>query len=138
MKFTDFKILIEHYVGLERDALHIHAAILLYLVAMFAFRATRRSRIPWLFVLGVELANEANDLWQQAAIGEPPRWSESLKDVWNTMLWPTVLLFIGRYTSLFHHRSHDSRSDEPAPDGAGMEGASQGPGGDARAAAELR
>jgi hypothetical protein len=106
MTFNDVKDLVEHYVGLERDALHIHAALLLYLLAMFVFRATRRSRIPWLFVLGIELANEAYDLWLQTVQAEPPRWNDSLKDVWNTMLWPTVLLFIGRYTDVFHHRSH--------------------------------
>ena len=116
MMFNELKDLVEHYVGLERDALHIHAALLLYLLAMFVFRATRRSRIPWLFVLAVELGNEAYDLWLQTAQAELPRWNDSLKDVWNTMLWPTVLLFIGRYTSLFHHRHHAPAEPEPGSD----------------------
>lgn len=105
MDFAELKIWIAEYSGLEKDALHIHFALLLYLLAMFAFRQTRRSRFPWLFVLAIELGNEAYDLWHQEANGEPGRWDESLKDLWNTMLWPTVLLFIGRYTSIFEHRS---------------------------------
>lgn len=103
--YADVKIFIEHYTGLERDALHIHLAILLYLCAMFVFRQTRRSRIPWLVVLAFEILNELFDLrWQQMQ-GAPLAWHESLKDLWNTMLWPTVLLLIGRYTTLFEHRA---------------------------------
>ena len=105
MSFADLKILIETYSGLERDALHIHGALLLYLLAMAVFGHNRRSRFPWLFVLGIELANEAYDLIYQVNGGEPPRWNDSLQDIWNTMLWPTVLLFVGRYTNLFQHRS---------------------------------
>ena len=105
MSYHDLKILIESYTGLEKDALHIHAALLLYIIAMVAFRKSRRSRFPWLFVLAVELFNEILDLRQQYALGESLNWSGAAKDLWNTMLWPTVLLFIGRYTDLFQHRS---------------------------------
>ena len=103
--FTQLKLFIEQYSGLERDALHIHLALLLYLVAMAVFRQTRRSRVPWLFVLGVEIANEVSDLVLHGG-GDGSAWQESLKDLWNTMLWPTVLLFVGRYTDLFQHRPH--------------------------------
>ncbi|HEY0625462.1 MAG TPA: hypothetical protein VGD10_01890 [Allosphingosinicella sp.] len=114
--FLQFKTWIEQYSGLERDALHIHGALFLYILAMVLFRQSRRSRFPWLFVLGLELMNEAADLYQQASTGEPPRWGASLKDLWNTMLWPTVLLLIGRYTNLFQHRTRDAhraKVDEP-------------------------
>ena len=117
MDFADFKIWIGDYTGLEKDALHIHGALALYLLAMFAFRQTRRSRFPWLFVLFVELANEAYDLWHQEAHGEPARWDASVKDLWNTMLWPTVLLLVGRYTDIFQHRGRDERNAEVSADG---------------------
>jgi cell shape-determining protein MreD len=118
LDFQDLKLAIEQFSGLDKDALHIHAALLLYLVAMVAFRQTRRSRIPWLFVLLVELANEAADLFGLYAgyglketVGSP-QFGESAKDLWNTMLWPTVLLFLGRYTTLFR-RQERSRAEEP-------------------------
>ncbi|HEX8214656.1 MAG TPA: hypothetical protein VF582_04200 [Allosphingosinicella sp.] len=118
MEFQDLKVAIEQFSGLDKDALHIHAALLLYLVAMVAFRQTRRSRIPWLFVLLVELANEAADLFGlYAAYGVKEtvgssEFSDSAKDLWNTMLWPTVLLFLGRYTTLLQ-RPERSRAEEP-------------------------
>jgi len=109
MGYQDLKLLVEQYSGLEKDALHIHVALLLYLIAMFAFRQTRRSRFPWLFVLLVELANEAVDILSNNA----EAWviEGSAKDLWNTMLWPTVLLFVGRYTDIFQHRD---RTPPPA------------------------
>ena len=111
---AELKIIIERYSGLERDALHIHLALLLYLIAMAVFRQSRRSRIPWLIVLGIEVANEIADLARHYRNDMPLRWDESLKDLWNTMLWPTVLLFVGRYTDLFQHRPHHgSRGHEP-------------------------
>ncbi|WP_106639872.1 hypothetical protein [Allosphingosinicella vermicomposti] len=108
-QYADIKIFVEAYTGLERDALHVHLALLLYLLAMFIFRQTRRSRLPWLVVLAVELLNEMFDIRRAQMGGSPIAWDEGLKDLWNTMLWPTVLLVIGRYTTLFEHRSHHSR-----------------------------
>ena len=113
MWYSDIKIFLENYSGLERDALHIHFALFLYIVAMAVFRQTRKSRIPWLFVLGVEIANEILDVRTQYLVGTdirwweavPAAWESSARDIWNTMLWPTVLLVVGRYTDLFQHRS---------------------------------
>ena len=100
MNLGHLKILVSDYTGLEKDALHIHVALILYLAASFLLRRSPRFWIAWLLVLGVELANESYDLWQQAADGDVPRWTESLKDLWNTMLWPTVLLLLARYAAL--------------------------------------
>lgn len=101
MTYSDLKVLIEQFTGLERDALHIHAALFLYILAMGLFRQSRRSRFPWLFVFAIECANEVYDLWHNWADGIEYAVTGSLKDLWNTMLWPTVLLFVGRYTDWF-------------------------------------
>jgi hypothetical protein len=37
-----------------------------------------------------------------------------MKDIWNTMLWPTVIL-LARYTSLFERRAQ-IRPAPPQPD----------------------
>lgn len=115
MWYTELKIFLEQYSGLEKDALHIHGALLLYLLAMAVFRQTRRSRVPWLFVLAVELANEAFDLRNAYLDYGILPWHESARDLWNTMLWPTVLLFVGRYTGLFEHRSRHPTRDGADP-----------------------
>ncbi|MDT9598908.1 hypothetical protein [Sphingosinicella rhizophila] len=114
--YHDLKIFLVDYTGLDKDALHIHAALFLYLAAMLAFRQTRRSRFPWLFVLAVELGNEAIDLHREGWVAAR-LWEESAKDLWNTMLWPTILLLIGRYTTLFEHRTRTATpdSDPDAP-----------------------
>lgn len=101
MSFGQLKDFFEHYTGLERDALHIHAALLLYILAMWVFRKNRKSRFPWLVVLGVELANECYDLARASGADPAVALSAAAKDLWNTMLWPTVLLLLGRYTSWF-------------------------------------
>ncbi len=102
MPWFELKELIGQYTGLERDALHVHAALFLYVVAMAVFRRSRHSRVPWLVVLAILVANEAYDLIHNWSDG--PQWAleSSAKDLWNTMLWPTVLLFVGRYTSWFN------------------------------------
>ncbi len=93
MTFYDLKMAIEAYTGLERDALHIHAALLLYVTTTVILR-NGRSVIPWLVVLVVEVANEAYDLRHNWPEG--PDWaiSSSVKDLWNTMIWPTALLLV--------------------------------------------
>jgi hypothetical protein len=101
MNWFELKELVEAYTGLERDALHIHAALFLYLLAMGVFRQGRHSRIPWLVVLAIELANEAYDIWHNWGIDHALIFSTAGLDLWNTMLWPTVLLLIGRYTNWF-------------------------------------
>lgn len=112
MDYAEIKLFIERYSGLDKDALHVHAALLLYFAAMVAFRQTHRSRAPWLFVLAAEIANEGADLiGHHLHIIEagydplPFPWRESAKDLWNTMLWPTVILLLGRYTTLFQRPS---------------------------------
>lgn len=115
MSWYDLKELIGAYTGLERDALHVHAALFLYLLAMGLFRQSRRSRIPWLTVLFAALANEAYDIHYNRA--EDAEWilQGALKDLWNTMLWPTVLLLVGRYTTWLQRRPPPKAEPEPEP-----------------------
>src|SRR6218665_191639 len=96
MNYTHLKDLISQYTGLEKDALHIHAALFIYILVAFLVRKSPRSALPWLAVFVIELANEAHDVWDNW--GAPAGWivGESGKDLWNTMLWPTVLLIAVR------------------------------------------
>ena len=99
------------YTGLERDAVHVHAALLLYIAAMVVFRRNRRSLVPWLVVMALALANEAVDFLFNLDMGSKEAFSRVVKDLWNTMLWPTVLLVLGRYTDWFQERP--ARPAEP-------------------------
>ena len=94
-----FKEWLEATTRLDMDALHVHAGLLLQLLAAWTFRRSLRSPIPWLIVLGAEMANEAYDLsidaWPEAE--RLSQWGESVKDLINTMIVPTLLLVLARY-----------------------------------------
>ena len=96
VSWEEIKQAIELSTGLSRDALHIHAAVLLQLFVAAISRRGLRNPIPWLVVCVFEVLNERTDMladgvlesWEQAA---------SIHDLWNTMLLPTLLFLISRY-----------------------------------------
>ncbi|KKB77477.1 hypothetical protein VW35_15145 [Devosia soli] len=79
---------------LSRDALHIHLGIAIYLVAMLIFRRGPASMVPWLVLLAFELVNEVLDVFHGNHIELDI--SGALRDIGNTMLWPTVALIVAR------------------------------------------
>ncbi|MDB5614554.1 MAG: hypothetical protein JWQ22_2207 [Devosia sp.] len=87
---TDFSELL----NLSKDALHIHIGIGLYVIAMLAFRRGPGSWWPWLTVLGFELLNEAIDIFHHGF--SHLEVSGSIKDLFNTMFWPSVVLTAAR------------------------------------------
>jgi hypothetical protein len=92
--WESFKALVEQYSNVDRDGLHIHAGLLLYVGVTAILRQPRESRIPWLVVFVVEFMNEAADM--RAATAQGPL--ESAMDAINTLFWPTLLMIVGRYT----------------------------------------
>jgi hypothetical protein len=87
-------------VHLSKDALHIHLGLLVFLIAMVVFRRTAASLVPWLYVLALELVNEALDMvhWHRGVFDFS--FGGSVKDIVNTMLWPTLLVLLARFTPL--------------------------------------
>jgi hypothetical protein len=86
-------------LNLSKDALHVHLGLLIMLLAVFILRKSPASIVPWLCVLTLELANEILDL-SHGPHGSLSLFG-SLKDIVNTMLWPTVILVLARYTRVF-------------------------------------
>ena len=86
-------------VGLSKDALHVHLGLLVFLLAIVIFRRSAASLVPWTCVLVLQLVNEAVDTfhWHNGVLDFDLR--ESLKDMVNTMLWPTLLLLLTRFTN---------------------------------------
>jgi hypothetical protein len=87
----DWKQWVEAWLQLSPDALHIHAGIILWLLFALVTRRSLEHPLPWLLLLGVELANEAIDLNQPAGSIES-NWPASRHDILNTMAMPTLLL----------------------------------------------
>ena len=96
---------------LEKDALHIYAALLIQVVAAKLSRRSLGHLLPWLAVLGLELVNEVFDILR----GGEPRlmpWQvvSAAHDIINTMILPTVLLLLARNApDLFHWWAHQPR-----------------------------
>lgn len=91
--------------GLAKDALHVHVGLIIFFAAALLFRWPLRSWKPWAAALAATLAGEAWDLWDSFADGRRIIPSGNWKDLWNTMLWPTMILLLARTTRLFQFRS---------------------------------
>ncbi len=95
--FQDFKLYLVEGADLARDALHIHIGLAIFVLARLLWRWRGGWFFAWTLALAVTLGGEWLDSLNEdpanAAITEPEHW----RDIWNTMLWPTILLFIGRW-----------------------------------------
>ena len=98
MDWHQIKEWLEQASGLDMDAFHIYAGLLIQVLAALALRRSLRSPIPWLIVLAAAIANEVYDYnydyW--AGAERALQRAESYKDLWNTMLAPTLLLLLAR------------------------------------------
>jgi hypothetical protein len=78
------------------DALHVVGGVVLQLGFAVLLRTSLAHWRPWLFVLALELVNEANDLLVEQWPDPGMQWGEGARDLVLTMLLPTVLLMVAR------------------------------------------
>lgn len=104
MDWEQVKSTISIWTELERDALHIYAAILLQIGSAALLRRNLASPIPWLAVLAAALLNEVLDIYRDGLF-EPWERATSLHDLWNTMLVPTILALVVRFAPRLVTRS---------------------------------
>lgn len=90
-----YKSRLVEYVGLTNDAMHVHGSILILFGSAMILRRRPDSIWCWLIVLAAELFNEFADL-KGLAPGEASM-KASIHDLYNTMLWPTVIVILGRF-----------------------------------------
>lgn len=94
---TEHKVLFERAIGFHNDALHVMAGFLLHVVAALVFRKSLAHWKPWLAVLVLELANEANDLFHERWPDLSMQLGEGAKDLALTMAIPTAILILARW-----------------------------------------
>ncbi len=92
-----------HSLSVEKDALHVYAAFVIQVGACYALRRPLSSWLPWTAVLLAAVLNEVMDIWlgSEAQVQE---WQllGARHDILNTMVLPTLLLFLCRFSpSLF-------------------------------------
>jgi hypothetical protein len=92
-----FKDWAEHASGLNMDALHVYAGLFLQLGAALVLRRSLRSPWPWLVVLVAEFGNEVYDYTYEIWPDRDIQFAEGLRDMWNTMAMPTLMLLLARF-----------------------------------------
>ena len=101
LDWQDTKTALVDHAHLGRDALHIYAALLIFLGACWLFRWKAGSIKPWLLVLLVQTINEIFDMRIGFEDGGAIRIWGTIKDMVNTMIAPTLLVLAARYTAIF-------------------------------------
>ena len=99
MQWFELKNWLELSTGLDRDSLHIYAGVGVQLAVAVILRRSLASPIPWLFAVCVALANEYHDysFISVASSGAQQAYDEAVRDIWNTLLLPSVLWLIARF-----------------------------------------
>jgi len=92
------KLYIVDHVHLAKDALHIYVALILFLGSAALFRWPLKSWRPWAVVLAAALIGEAWDLRDSIVYHTRIELGGNLKDIVNTLFWPTVLVLLARGT----------------------------------------
>jgi cell shape-determining protein MreD len=96
LDWNQIKETIAVWTDLERDALHIYAALLVQVGAALVLRRRLSHWMPWAAVLAFALGNEWLDTYADDLV-EQWELDASIHDLWNTMLLPTLLLLLARF-----------------------------------------
>lgn len=78
--------------GAQEDLLHVHAGLLIFVVAALILRRKMRSPGPLIVVVVFAAANELLDWFA----GEPALPLERYVDFANTVFWPAILFVLAR------------------------------------------
>lgn len=101
IEWQDTKTALADHAELSRDALHIYAALIIFLAACWLFKWNAGRWKPWALVLLAQCINEYFDMKNMLADdGVIWIWG-SIKDTVNTMILPTFLVIAARYTAIF-------------------------------------
>lgn len=114
LNYGSAKDAVKSFLHLSPDALHIHTGLLLFLGIALLLRTERR----WVQALGglllLCLLGEFIDLSSAYARGRTLRWMDSLRDIVNTMLWPTAWVIARPFlVKILRKRDASVRKDFP-------------------------
>ncbi|WP_417621976.1 hypothetical protein [Parasphingorhabdus sp.] len=118
MDWSEVKNWLELSTGLDRNSLHIYAGVAVQVMAALLLRRSLASTIPWFLVALVAFANEYYDhgTAPEQLQGSSAFYDDAFKDIWNTLLLPSLVLVIARFwPSLLTGRtgkSDKTRSDK--------------------------
>lgn len=97
----DLKITVMSLTGLSKDALHVYVGLIVFLGAALILRRPAGSPLPWLAAFVAALLGEVVDARGDLTSLGYWRWLDSMRDVVNTIFWPTLLVLAARLTPVF-------------------------------------
>ena len=113
--FQAAKIDVVELTGLTKDALHVHIGVIAFLALCLLLRRRAWDWPPLLAVLLLTLAGELVDMLTRIARGNPMVLFDHVHDLVNTMVLPTLIFIVVRYTNLFSRPSrHEAQPVAPA------------------------
>ena len=83
--------------GLGKDALHIYAGLAVFVAVRLAWRWRGGWFLAWVAALCLAAGIEWLDMRVDAVDSVLDPGADHWHDLWNTMFWPTMLLFFGRW-----------------------------------------
>lgn len=98
--FQTGKLWFVEHLGLGKDALHLYVALGLFLASVALFRWRADGWKPWLLVLAAAVVGEALDIRDTLAAGRAIGLGANWHDIWNMMVWPTVIALMVRAGAL--------------------------------------
>ena len=107
--FEERKFWLVTTADLSKDALHIYFGLALFLLVRLIWRWRGGWLAAWFAVLVMACGGEFLDMTAEASRAAIQPDAAHWHDIWNTMLWPTALLVVGRWLQ------PAARADEPAP-----------------------
>lgn len=90
--YRDAKRHLGDVTGAAEDLLHVHAGLLIFVLAALVLRKKMRSPVPLALVVVFALLNEVID----ALAGGSSRPIEPYVDFANTIFWPAILFLLAR------------------------------------------
>lgn len=96
-ELQNLKIYLIDLTGLGKDALHVYAGMTVFLLTRLLWRWRGGWMVAWIAALALATGIEWLDMRAEGKVGSIQPDAEHWHDIWNTMVWPTVLLFLGRW-----------------------------------------
>ncbi len=110
--FTQLKLWLVENTSLAKDALHIYVALGVYLGSCLLLKWKASSWKPWALVLAITLLGELWDAQTSQSNGHELVPEAHWKDIWNTMIVPTIVLIMARFTSVFERPSKAAATED--------------------------
>lgn len=97
MDWLGLKLDVVALTGLDKDALHIYAAVAIQTLVALVTRRGFGDWLPWLVVLLAAAANEWADMHYEVWPDRTLQLGYGIHDIVNTMIMPSVLFALARF-----------------------------------------